>query len=101
MRFIVDLYRYVILAFCGIITIAAALLVFAALDPASPLRATEATPYALLAVFGLIILLILSLGAIATLISIHDRHAEIANAARDGALALERIAYQLSQQGEG
>ncbi len=90
MRFIVEVYRYLLLAVCGLTIIAAALLAFAAVDPSGPLS-EQFRGSVLLIAAGLLLLLILNLGVVAVLISIHDRHAEIADHA-------STISAQLSQR---
>ncbi len=92
MRFIVDVYRYLLLAVCGLTIIAAALLTLAAIDPSGPLS-EQFRGSVLLIAAGLLLLLVLNLGVVAVLISIHDRHAEIADHAGN-------IAAQLSQRSD-
>ncbi len=83
MRFIVDLYRYLIVALCGLILISLAYGTVAGIG-----SGLFDTPMGLLWALGLamiLIFLILSIGAVAIVISIHDRHAEAVD-------ELERIA---------
>jgi hypothetical protein len=78
MRFVVDLFRFIILAMCAIALIGAALLVFAAIDHSSPLGTGLTTTIVLFSIAALT-LLVLNIGGVAILISIHDRHVEIAD----------------------
>lgn len=78
MRFVVDLFRFIILAMCAFVLIGAALLVFAAIDHSSPLG-TELTTTIVLFAIGALTLLVLNIGGVAILMSIHDRHVEIAD----------------------
>ncbi len=87
MRFVVDLYRYIIIGLCAAVLITAALVVMAAFDHSGPLG-SQLTGTIFLAAVGALALLVVSLGGVAILISIHDRHAEIAENS-------ERIAYSL------
>ena len=75
MRFIVDFYRYAVLAMIALLIIGA---VFVMLSVGSrDLLGEGASPYFTLAMIGLVSLLVMSLGGIATFISMHDRHAEL------------------------
>lgn len=89
MAFIVSLFKYLILGVCFLVLIGLALLVMAALDPTGPLHA--AAPYAIGGALLGVVVLILNLGAIAILISLHDRHKEIAE-------GVHRIAHALEKQ---
>ncbi|NIJ30749.1 hypothetical protein FHT00_002722 [Sphingomonas insulae] len=63
---------------CAIALVGAALLVFAAIDHSSPLGSGLTTTIVLFAIAALA-LLVLNIGGVAILISIHDRHVEIAD----------------------
>jgi hypothetical protein len=91
MRFVVDLFRIVILVMCAIILVGAALLVFAAIDHSSPLGAGLTITIVLFAIAALA-LLVLNIGGVAILISIHDRHVEIANHTGSMATSLAALA---------
>ena len=91
MRFIVDLFRNILIGMCAVVVIAAALLVFAAVDHSSPLGA-QLTGTIILIALSALALLILNIGGIATLISIHDRHVEIADNTEMMARALASLA---------
>lgn len=94
MRFIVDLYRYIIVIFCGIALIGGAILLFAALDPGGPLAGAFPEWVIGASIFAAI-LFIQSVGGLALLVSLHDRHAALANTAYNATLALERIADRI------
>lgn len=89
MPFIVSLFKYIILAVCFIFLVVIALGVIALVDPSGPLGGA-ATPYGIALALGAVIFLILNLGGIAILISLHDRHREIAEGIDRIARALER-----------
>lgn len=89
MPFIVSLFKYIILVICFLFLVVIALAVIAVVDPGGPL-AGVATPYAIALALGAIILMILNLGGVAILISLHDRHREIAEGINRIAGALER-----------
>lgn len=91
MRFVVDLYRNIILGFCALVLIASAILIFAALDRSGPLG-SQITGTIILIAVGALGFLVLNLGGIAILISLHDRHVEIAESAESIASSLQRIA---------
>ncbi|ODP37084.1 hypothetical protein [Sphingomonas turrisvirgatae] len=78
MRFVVDLYRYILLTLVGLVIIGLLLLTFAAFDPNGPFQGEYATPV-MLGAFTMALFLVLSVGGLAIIISIHDRHAEIAD----------------------
>lgn len=99
MRFIVDLYRYVIFAISALALIGIALLVFAALDPTGPLIGF--TGPTLLLAAGLSVFLILNLGLAAALISIHDRHVELVEATETVSQSLDGIAATIAQASAG
>jgi hypothetical protein len=84
MRFIVDVYRYVIL---GGIALAIITVVYAALKVG-----TISTAYGSTVLIGgaaLIVITVMSLGITATFISLHDRHAEAVDELRALRFALE------------
>lgn len=75
MRFIVDLYRIIILGGFGVVIIA---VVFGFLKLSSGRFAgTDASIYFALGASAVILLMIIGLGITATFISMHDRHAEL------------------------
>jgi hypothetical protein len=88
MPFIVSLYKYLILAVCFLVLVGLALLVFASVDPNGPFH-EEFGPYGIIIALVGVVFLIINLGAIAILISMHDRHKEIAQGIHRIALALE------------
>ena len=96
MRFIVDLFRYLIVGFCGLALIGATLIVLAALDRGSPLAGPLSGPSIVIAAAGLVVI-VLNLGAVAILVSIHDRHAEIAASADALDSSVARIAAALER----
>jgi len=74
-RFLVDLYRYLIIAVCGLVLIGLAYGIVSGIG--SGLFDTGTGP---LWIFGAVIVtvcMILGLGLVAIAISIHDRHAEL------------------------
>ena len=75
MRFIVDFYRYAILAVFALIIAAFAFLVLSLWN--NPDFADEAVVTAAIVAVGSVGLLGVSVGLIATFISIHDRHIEL------------------------
>ncbi|WP_294212034.1 hypothetical protein [uncultured Sphingomonas sp.] len=91
MRFVVDLFRFVILAISAIVLVAVAMLVFAAIDHSGPLGTSLTTTVVLFAIAALG-LLVLNIGGVAILISIHDRHVEIADNAGSMASSLAALA---------
>jgi hypothetical protein len=99
MRFIVDLYRYVIFVICGLSLVAVTLLVLSALDPAGPLS-SFAGPVLLLAVLAAVFL-ILNLGLVAVLLSLHDRHVELVTATEAVAHNLDGIAATIAKASAG
>ena len=88
MPFIVSLFKYLILGVCFLTIMGLALFVFAAVDPNGPLH--EAAPYAIAGALAAVVFMIVNLGAISILISIHDRHEEIAEVVLGLAEANER-----------
>jgi len=88
MPFIVSLFKYIILAFCFMVLVGVALAMFAVVDPSGPM-AGQAKPYVIGSIAAFLVFFVLSLGAIAILISIHDRHREIAEGIDRIAAALE------------
>ena len=98
MAFIVSLFKYLILGACFLMLIGFALFVFAAIDPNGPIRGL-ATPYAIGGVLIAVVFMIINLGAIAILISLHDRHKEIASGVHRVAEAIEQ--GNASKQKEG
>lgn len=91
MPFIVSLYKYLIFAFCFAILVMIALAVMVGMDPANPM-AEALTPYMIASAIMAVIFLVLCLGSLAILISLHDRHREIAEGIDRIAIALERAA---------
>jgi hypothetical protein len=75
MRFIVDLYRWIILGFFALALILLSVLTGFALFGQHSLGLI--TPYVIVTVVCSLGILVLTLGLIAVLISIHDRHAEL------------------------
>jgi hypothetical protein len=96
--FIVSLFKYLILGACFLMLTGIALFVFAAIDPNGPMQGL-ATPYAIGGVLIAVVFMILNLGAIAILISLHDRHKEIASGVHRVAEAIEQS--NASKQKEG
>ena len=89
MAFIVSLFKYVILIGCFAILVAMALAIFAVVDPSSPLSGA-ATPYMLAGSAAGLLFLLLNLAGLALVISLHDRHREIAEGIDRVATALEQ-----------
>jgi hypothetical protein len=98
MRFVVDLYRYVLLVLLALVIIGILLLTFAAVDPNGPFQGEYATP-AILAMLAAGVFLTLSIGGLAIVISIHDRHAEIADHIGELVAVLQHSSAQ-SQEGQ-
>ncbi|WP_375272683.1 hypothetical protein [Sphingomonas sp.] len=91
MRFIVDLYRYILVALCGITIIALAFAFFAFIDASGPTGGAY-PEWVIAATIVVAIVFVLSIGGLAIIISLHDRHAELTDAAHDIRDALNRIA---------
>ncbi len=91
MRFIVDLYRYIVYLFCAFALIGAALIALATADHTTALGAAL-TGWMLFAVLAGLIVMVLGLGGTAILVSIHDRHTELVEEGERIANALEAIA---------
>lgn len=89
MPFIVSLFKYLILGVCFLVLVGLALFVFAAVDPNGPLHGAGAS-YAIAGALAGVVFLIINLGAIAILISLHDRHKELAEGVHRIASAIER-----------
>lgn len=89
MAFIVSLFKYLILGACFLMLVGIALLVFAAVDPNGPMQGM-ATPYVIGGALVAIVFMVINLGAIAILISLHDRHKEIAAGIHRVAEAIEQ-----------
>ena len=88
MRFIVDFYRYVILAGIALMIVG---VVYVALELSasdSPLASYSSGAWLAFGILA-IALWIMSLGMVATFISLHDRHAEIVQEIRALRLHLE------------
>lgn len=92
MRFIVDAYRIIILAFLAAALIGGSYLLFSVLL-ASDLQ-NSLSGWATLWFVMTAIVVILTIGITATFISIHDRLADIADHSRRMADALERADYE-------
>lgn len=90
MRFLVDLYRYLIFAICGAILIVLSFSLVSGV--ASGVLDTTASILWGLGAIVVIVGLILSLGLVAVAISIHDRHAELV-------ATLERIGDLIEYRG--
>lgn len=75
MRFIVDFYRYLTFAFIAATIIGIVFITLALGD--SGALGDDAPPYFFLIGAALLATFIISLGTIATFISIHDRHVEL------------------------
>lgn len=100
MRFIVDLYRYIIVALCGITVIALAFAFFAFIDASGPTGGAY-PEWVIAATIVVAIVFVLSIGGLAIIISLHDRHAELTDAANDIRDALNRIAEIRSSRESG
>jgi hypothetical protein len=90
MRFIVELYRLLIIAILAIAIISASFIVFKVAQ--TPDLASGTTAYVTIAVFAVAMFVILSVGITATFISIHDRLESIALTAADIAESAATIA---------
>ncbi len=97
MRFIVDLFRNILLALCALVVIAVALMVFAAVDH-SDLFGTQLTATIVMIALSALTLLVLNIGGVAILISIHDRHVEVSDNTAAMAVALTSIAHARHNQ---
>ena len=93
MRFIVDLYRYLIYFYCGAAVVATALVLFIISDK---FGTPEMTGGSIAIGIGFVAFLLLNLGGVATLVSLHDRHAEASQTLARIAGALERMADETS-----
>lgn len=89
LRFIVDLFRYLIIGFCGLVLIGLTYAIVA--GAGSELFGAAARPLWILVAMIVVISMILALGFVAVAISIHDRHAELVR-------EVERIADVLEHQ---
>jgi hypothetical protein len=96
MRFIVDIYRYIIFAFCGLLIISAVLLaLFVATSSADP----EIAAGVIIGAVAALLFLILNLGGIAIIVSLHDRHAELVDEARQINATIADLASTLTRRG--
>jgi sensor histidine kinase regulating citrate/malate metabolism len=100
MRFLVDLYRYIIFLFCAFALIGAALIALSAADHSTALGAAL-TGWMLFAVIAALVVMVLGLGGTAILVSIHDRHVELVEEAERIATAVEQLAANLTKPAEG
>lgn len=75
MRFIVDFYRYVI--FAGLAAMIAGLVALTLTLFGRGGFASDLSPYVFFGGIGLLVFFVMSLGMVATFISLHDRHAEL------------------------
>ncbi len=92
MRFLVDLYRYLIIAICGLVLIG--LTYGIVIGIGSGLFDTATGPLWIFGAVIIVVSMILGLGLVAIAISIHDRHAELVN-------EIERIADLVEYRGIG
>jgi len=79
MRFIVDIFRYVIFAVCGLAIIGGVLLILLVATSSGGLNITTGV---MLAVVGGLLFLVLNVGGIAVIVSMNDRYAEMVSEAR-------------------
>ena len=86
MRFIIDLYRYLVLFYCGALLVAVALAIFLLIDRTG---GGTLTVEMILIGAGVLSLVVVNLGGIAILVSLHDRHVEVSDAATRIAASLE------------
>ena len=91
MRFLVDLYRVLILFILAVALIAGSWLAFSLIG--GPLATSPQRVYLTTLLIGGVVTVILGLGITATFISIHDRIAAIALNSERAADALERQAF--------
>lgn len=96
MRFIVDLYRYIIVGFCGVAIIALAFAFFTLIDQSGPAGSYPA--WSIAATLGAAVLMILSIGGLAIIVSLHDRHAELTEAAGEIIEAIDRLTETLARR---
>jgi hypothetical protein len=75
--FIVSLYKYIVLVFCFFVLVGVGLAVFTIADPTGPM-VVQAKPYLIASLAAFLVFFVLGLGATAILLSVHDRHREIA-----------------------
>jgi hypothetical protein len=99
MRFLVDLYRYIIFLFCALALIGAALIALSTADHSTALG-TALTGWMLFAVIAGLVVMMLGLGGIAILVSIHDRHVELVEEAERIANAVELLAANVTTSAE-
>lgn len=85
----VELYRYLIIGFCGLILIG---ITFVTLAGTGPLLGVSLGPLWALGAIIFVITMILGFGLVAVAISIHDRHAELVK-------EVERIADLIEYRG--
>ena len=90
MPFIVSLFKYVILGVCFLLLIGLAFIFFAVMDPTGPMQGLVSTPQALVGLLFVAVFMVLYLGVMAILISLHDRHKEIAEGVHRIAEAIEQ-----------
>jgi hypothetical protein len=88
MRFLVDIYRYVLFAVCCLTLILASILLLVAIDQRDTMLQGW-TALWLLSAFGIPLMIVVSLGSLAILFSLHDRHLELVDQVRRIADALE------------
>lgn len=93
MRFIVELYRLLILAILALALITASFVVFRVIQ--NPELTTGTSAYVMAAVFVAIVFMILSIGITATIISMHDRLASVAKSAASAADEMESVVDSL------
>lgn len=92
MRFLVDLYRYLIIAVCGLVLIGLTYGIVSGIG--SGVFDTAAGPLWIFGAVIIVVSMILGLGLVAIAISIHDRHAELVS-------EVERIADMVEYPGIG
>ena len=90
MRLIVELFRYVIIVFLGLMVVGVTIACFYIIDQG--LEDTAATPIWFAVAVVLFFYTILSLGLLAILFSMHDRHVELVDQTSRLADSIETLA---------
>ena len=96
MRFLVDLYRLLIVGMCGLILVG---VIFIALSVVTSSGAVASlSGPVLLGCATALVFLVLSLGGVAILMSLHDRHIELVEQITAVAEASQRVAAAVERQ---
>ena len=95
MRFVVDLFRYIVLAGVAVLLVGGSFLLFTALS--SGTNSSIFSGLSIATAIGFFVLGVISLGGLAGLISTHDRIAEISDHLDEISESLNTIAYHSSR----